>query len=53
LLIERNLQLFIGQQTVLNQQVTEPDFLRGGHPDLQNTLRNCVNNMKLQRKFPQ
>ena len=47
LLIQRELQLLLGEQALLNQQVTQTDFLRGGHPDLQNTLKNCVNNMNL------
>ncbi len=46
LLIKGYFQLLLGQQALLYQQVAEADFLRGGHPDLQNTLRNCVNNMK-------
>jgi len=34
LLIQRSLELLLGQQALLDQQVAEADFLRGGHPGL-------------------
>lgn len=47
LLIQRELQLLLGEQALLNQQVTQNGFSAGGGILTSKTLKNCVNNMNL------